>query len=177
MIRVAGPSFDDLDPQIEEMDRLVQRIAARIFDQVADELGDIRVAAAPVPPEEIEEPGEPAVSLDTLAVIVTLWAAAVTAEILPSISDIFYSSLNKTREALFAALSPERGANLPETDSDEVRTLAEEYLATAPNRMSGFGDEMWSVARAQLLDGFMKGESIYKLRAFPQPQPIFPTPS
>lgn len=162
MMRVDGPSFDDLDPQIEAMDALVQSIAGRIFDEVASTLGDVRVAAAP--PEEIEQSGEPSVSLDSLAVIVTLWATAVTAEIIPAIRNIFYLSLQKTRNAIFGKLAPDRADNLPDVDSDIARSLAEEYLATAPNRMSGFGDDMWSVARAQLLDGFMKGESIEKLR-------------
>lgn len=164
MIRIAGPSFDDLDSQIEACERLVESIVARIMEEVAAELGAVRVAAAPPPEQPPPDPGEPAVSLDTLALIVSLWASEVTAELIPFIKGIWEYAAAKTRSLLTGAVPPERAERVPALESDSIQFLAEAYLADAPNRVSGFSDEMWDVARAQLLEGFMEGESIDSLR-------------
>jgi len=161
MIRISGPSFDDLDDQIEAAERLVDAITARIMDHVAVELGRVTVAAGEPPPEP---PGEPLVSLDSLAVIATLWATEVAGELAPFIKGIWEYAAAKTRSLLTGAVPPERADQIPDVDAPNTQSLAEAYLADAPHRVSGFSDEMWTVARAQLLEGFMKGESIDALR-------------
>lgn len=174
MIRVAGPSFDDLDNQIEACERLVLSIVDRIMDEVAGELGAVRVAAGKPPPNRLPGqepesspppvPGEPAVSLDTLALIATLWGREVATELLPFLKGIWEYAADRTRTQLTGAVPPERADRIPALDSDSIQLLAEAYLSDAPNRVSGFSDELWDVSRAQLLEGFMEGESIDSLR-------------
>lgn len=178
MIRISGPSFDDLDPQIEACERLVTRMTERIMEDVASELGAVRVAAGKPPPKRLPgqeplpppppppppDPGEPAVSLDTLALIVTLWADGVGAELIPFLRGVWGYAASRVRFQLTGAVPPERSERIPALESESTQLLAEAYLADAPNRVSGFAAEMWDVARAQLLEGFMEGESIDSLR-------------
>lgn len=173
MIRIAGPSFDDLDPQIEACERLVLAMVDRIMDEVAGELGAVRVAAGKPPPNRPPPPkptpppppipGEPAVSLDTLALIATLWGDEVDGELIPFLKGIWEYAAGRTRAQLIEALPPERAARIPSLDSSSPQFLAEAYLSDAPNRVSGFSDELWDTSRAQLLEGFMEGESIDSL--------------
>lgn len=166
MIRVAGPSFDDLDSQIAACEQLVLDMVNRIMGEVAGELGAVRVAAGkpppnrlpppePTPPSPPPVPGEPAVSLDTLGLIATLWGQEVAGELIPFLREVWDQSADKTHAQL---------AGMPTPDPTSIQALAEAYLSDAPNRISGFSAEMWDVARAQLLEGFMEGESIDSLR-------------
>lgn len=167
MINTAGPDFDELDATIEHLHALMMRVASDVMNQVADELGAVRTAAGKPPPKRIppEEPapppGEPAVSLDTLALIATLWTAGVDAEIMPAIVQVVIRGADVTGTGIRIA-RPD--LDLPTPDEELATTLAQEYLAAARNRMVGFSDVMWEVARAQLLEGFIEGESIDKLR-------------
>lgn len=164
MISIDGPSFDDLDPQIEACEKLVMKLCKQIMDEVASQVGHVKVAAAePVPPPQ-EPPGESAVSLDTLALIATLWATVALADLIPFIGSIWDFGARKTRRQIDKAVPSQRSSRMPTIGDPATRTLAEDYLANAPNRVSVFSDDMWKIARAQLLEGFMEGESIDKLR-------------
>lgn len=166
MIRVAGPSFDDLDPAIEGLEDLIVAQSEAVMGEVAAEVGAVRVAAAAPEeiPEEVPPPGEPLVSLDTLAIIATLWAGVVAAELVPYVAEIFLGSARKTAQQIAPNLPKESPVDFPTEDIFLETTPAQDYLAVAQNRMVRFSDELWEVARAQLLEGFIAGESIDALR-------------
>lgn len=161
MIRVEGLEFDELTRQIDAFDEKFLAVAQDVMDAVADEIGQVTIAAAE-PVEPPPPPGEPLVSLDTLGVIATLWAAAVTATLFPDLVRTYLQGGQAIANAINAAL----GIVVPEPDdAEELDTdLATEYLKQAENRMVRFSDVLWEIARAQLVEGFMKGESIAKLR-------------
>lgn len=181
-----GTPFDDLTRAIERFDVLFTAAEQQVMDAVAAELGQVTTAAAPPPSEEIPEPvpvepGEAAVSLDTLAMIAALWVAVVASELMPALSLEYLAGAFDLAESARPALdnrvtrkaSPDvrDDADLPTPDA-EIPTpenilgsvTAEDYLAAARNRMVRFSDVLWEVARAQLLAGFMEGEGIEELR-------------
>lgn len=167
MMQVAGPSFDDLDPAIEHLEFLILSQADLVMAEVASHLGDVRVAAA-TPPEEIPPPGEPLVSLETLGLIAGLWAAVVAGELIPYVTDVFMGSARKVAQQIAPQVTPELldngSVDFPTEDIFLETTPAQDYLEVASNRMVRFSDDLWEIARAQLLEGFIEGESIDKLR-------------
>lgn len=72
MFQVRGPSRAEVDAELAAFEALFHASALRVMTHVASELGHVRVAAT-----TSEDPGEPAVSMDTLALIATLWALQV----------------------------------------------------------------------------------------------------
>lgn len=175
-VKISGPSFDDLDPHIEKTEKVTMDICRDIMDAVTADIGAIQVAASYPspgtqqpppeggPPPQEPVPGEPQVSLDTLAMIATLWMTYSADRLIPRISQIWKDGAGKTRNRLERQLPEARARQVPSVDDDYMDSLAAAYLADAPNRISGFSDEMWKIARAELLKGFIEGESIDKLR-------------
>lgn len=165
MIRTEGATFAELDGWIERLDRAMDAARGRVMRRVAEELGRVLVSAAPpgMPAEPVSEnPGEPFVSMDTLGLIVTLWAPEAAGNLLSIVTEVFaHGAGSLASNALGARARRELAEPVAEVlDS----SLAQEYLASAHNRMARFSDEMWEIARAQLLEGFVLGESIDSLR-------------
>lgn len=153
---VTGRDFAELTADIDHFEAEFLALAVRTMRQVAERSGHVRVAAVS------EEPGEPFFSLDDLAMIATFWAAGV-----PELAALLLAVWRASAGALRASIGRQRAdQGLPETtgDDDLDLRLAEEYLASAQNRMVRFADVLWEVAREQLLEGFAGGESIGELR-------------
>lgn len=208
MFIVRGPTREVVDAELEAFEALFQDAVTRVMEEVARNLGrTITAAAEPVP-------GEPAVSMDTLALLGTLWITQVAGTpeepdeeplsgaptLGAALRAIYYRAVNAVRRGLLGkkpAIPPgmltpvqaevnvvrdrpvasddnERHTSvpgLPEDDSDELDVIfpvpddiAESLLSEARNRMVRFSDELWEVAREQLLEGFAEGESIEELR-------------
>lgn len=214
MFEVNGPSPAVVDEELAAFEALFQAAAQRVMRQVAAELGHVTTAAG----EPSPEPGEPFVSMDTLALIATLWLAQVmgtpeeggqqdsgTGVLGAGIRAIYRRAVNAIRRGLLSKKpvtpsvpnvptpTPTRpGSNpthpihepgseakardihipsLPDGENDDLdvifpvpEDIAEVYLSQARNRMVNFSDELWKVAREQLLEGFAEGESIEELR-------------
>lgn len=159
MIRVAGPSFDDLDPAIDELDELLNRSVQTVMAEVAGQVGRVRIRVL----TSATEPAEPSsVSLDSLAVIATLWTLQVDDILMPQVVEVYL----RGARVLIGSISAESGRRIPEFTDDQLLTtaVAGEVLAAARNRMVNFGNELWETARTQLLEGFLEGESIDELK-------------
>jgi hypothetical protein len=110
-----------------------------------------------VPADDGLPPGQPYVSPDDLASVAPLWDAQV-AQLLPLVAEIYQQSAGK----IHAGLIEETGLpDLPGASS----LAAESYLAGVQNVYEGVGDQLWSTARTQLVEGFQNGESIPQLAA------------
>lgn len=176
MVRVSGTEFDHLTGEIEDFERVFMREVRRVMKEVSLKLGDVTVAAVEPPP-----PGEPQSSMDTLGLIATLWAAAVSGTLVGALAGAFVSGARAIGSGLAGLLSRRQssrdetreGVNQPpkplpvaiprRDDLLRLPTVAD-YLATAHNRMVNFSDELWTLSRAQLLEGFSLGESLEQLR-------------
>lgn len=113
------------------------------------------LVAADEPPVE---PGQPYVSPDDLASIGPLWEAAAAQTLIPVVAEVFHTSAGRVHARMVDATQV---PTLPSIGS----LAAEQYLAQAANTFSEVGDSLWATARAELLDGFEKGESIDQLAA------------
>lgn len=120
----------------------------------------------------------------TLGGIAHLWRAEVDTNLRPELGSVWVDAAadtrarlqrianRKTRSRRAAALQ----SDLPDTETppDPVpgsfivpapgQTLAEAYLATRDNMLVNVGDDVWELAREQLLIGMELGESIPELR-------------
>lgn len=132
------------------MDKIAQRVEASM-----PVLASVLVAADGEPPPE-PPPGQPYVSPDDLASIPPLWQQAVEAQILPVVAQVFMDAAGRLHTSMVEASSI---AGLPSVGS----LAAEQYLAQARNTFAEVGDDLWGIARAQLLEGFEQGESIPEL--------------
>lgn len=219
MFHVQGPTRAEVDAELVSFERLFHAAALRVMEHVSAELGHVRVAAAE------PEPGEPAVSLDTLALIATLWVVQVqglpegggeeegNGSLGAALHAIYRRAVNTVRRAFLRnkeiPVSPEHPSqpgrsdisgvppvpqvapvpeersdesgpspsvevdvpSIPDEDDDDLDVIldlpddvAEIYLSQARNRMVNFSDDLWEVAREQLVEGFHEGESIEELR-------------
>lgn len=205
---IYGTDFDELTGTIDEFERLFYEQMLTVMTEVAQQLGVVRVAAGKPPPKRLPgqevtvtslpasraklpplEPestlpaGESSVSMDTLALIATLWAGAVSASLIYKIVSAYSGGARAIGKGLAGLLSlrrekeasrdvnrpgidtrPPGRAQLPDDDEFLKLPSAEYFLSNAKNRMIRFSDEMWETARQQLLEGFLEGESIDKLR-------------
>lgn len=177
MLTVYGTSYDEMTRTLDEFEALFLREMTRVMKEVASRLGVVTVAAAEPPP------GEPAVSLDTLALIATLWASVSGGALLAEVTAVYLRGARMVAGSVTGVLSRRKKKRssrdektpgitptytLPDVapSDDEILTIPEtqDFLAAAKNRMVRFSDVMWEIARAQLLEGFMEGESIDELR-------------
>lgn len=110
----------------------------------------------PVTPDDGLPPGQPYVSPDDLASIPPLFAEAAGQVLLPLVAEIWQQSAGVVHAQLVDAADL---PNLPPVSS----LAAETYLAQAANTFAQVGDDLWAVARSELLAGFEAGESIPQL--------------
>lgn len=162
MIRVTGVEFDELTAAIEKFETQFRVGTRRVMLRVADQISGVTVAAGP--PDEPEPPVEPPppVSIDSLALIATVWVSIVQDELAPSLADIYARGATAIADSITAALEA-AGQDPPEFVDVLSLTVAQDYLAQASNRMVRFADVLWDAARAQLLEGLIEGESIPEL--------------
>lgn len=185
MIRVEGPTFKEIDPRIDDLSIVMIHHATKVMKTIIGKMdGGVRVAAAEKPPGsppqgETNEfpipPPQPPLSLDSLALIATLWVTITDQYLTPFVSESFIGSAKKILSGIRKKLTGDKKNKIPkDAELEEFVTpyLSEDVLANARNRMVNFSDTLWEVARTQLLDGFMKGESIdqlaERLRKVPQ---------
>lgn len=116
------------------------------------------IAADPptVPPSDGKPPGQPYVSPDDLASIGPLWDDAARQHLDPLVAEIWQDS----SDTIHAEMIDVTGVpSLPNVSS----LAGEQYLQQAVNTFDEVGDELWGVARSELLAGFEAGESIEQL--------------
>lgn len=163
MIRAEGATFDELTAAIERFHQAMRTVSNRVMRKVAGQLGDVRTAAT-APPEEPPPPAS-AVSLETLALIATYWGIEVEDALFPLIVENYlHGAFSLGESATGGGAAAKRDiADVTEAELLRSRT-ATDYLANAENRLLGHSETMWEHARAELLEGFIEGESIDELR-------------
>jgi 2'-5' RNA ligase len=85
-----------------------------------------------------------------------MWAGIVSAELMPVLSESYLAAAS----TLWQGMSEAFPSLIIPPVSD---IFAQDYLASAVNRLVGIGDIFWEAARASLLEGTQLGESIPKL--------------
>lgn len=98
------------------------------------------------------------VDLGSLGAITGMWKGFVSAELMPFLSDTYLEAASVIWQGIDEAFDD----YTPDAVSD---VFAEEYLASATNRLVGIGDHVWLKVREQLVTGFSLGESVTKLAA------------
>ncbi len=171
MLRISGLT----DERIAEWEAVIEAAMRtglqQVMNAIADRIAAIQVASVlvaadgdgPVPAQEPDvpegdglPPGQPYVSPDDLASIPPAWQSVVADNLVPIAAEIWYESA----AAIYASMVDATGAmGIPSVNS----LAAEQYLARARNTFDEVGDHLWGVARAELLDGFERGESIPEL--------------
>lgn len=96
------------------------------------------------------------VDLGEMAALTGMWKGYVSAELMPMLSDVYLESASVIWQGIEEAFDD----FTPDAVSD---TFAEDYLASASNRLVGIGDHVWTKVREELLVGFSLGESATKL--------------
>lgn len=96
----------------------------------------------------------------SLTLAQTLWVQHVAFSLLPAVSRSFRETAVALRDDLTLHF-PHRESELPPVSS----VAAEQYLASARNRMVAVGDTLWTNIRDQLQAGTDAGESIDQLQA------------
>jgi hypothetical protein len=116
------------------------------------------IAADPptVPPSDGEPPGQPYVSPDDLASVGPLWDEAARRHLDPLVAEIWQDSSDTIHAEM---VDVTQVPSLPNVSS----LAGEQYLRQAANTFEEVGDELWGVARSELLAGFEAGESIEQL--------------
>ena len=102
----------------------------------------VTAAGTPVPPVDLGE----------MAALTGMWKGYVSAELMPMLSDVYLESAGVIWQGIEEAFDD----FTPDAVSD---VFAEEYLASASNRLVGIGDNVWLKVREELLTGFSLGES------------------
>jgi hypothetical protein len=149
---VHGLTVAETDQRADRLDQAVVAALHTVADRVAAMVARPLVAAAPAGP-----PASSYVSVDDLGVIAVLWDEQVHSALLPQLAETYGASAGE----LAAQLGDRTGNPIPPVSSLE----AGDYLDQATNRLSGIGDDLWTNARAQLLEGFNAGESVDELAA------------
>lgn len=144
-----------LDEWEAEFERAVIAAFRSAFAPALERFGSAVVAAG--------EPG-PA-SPDDLAVIRTAWAAEVDAVLAPLVATMFDTGALSALLAFEGATERRRRDDLLDSLDDVLDRNALSWLDDARNRLVGIGDTAWEVARAELVEGFVLGESIDDLSA------------
>ena len=163
MFAVQGPSHAEVDEELAAFEALFRDAVATVMRQVADELGRVTVAAA--------EPGEPAVSMDTLALIATLWIAQVqgteeeeqsgTGILGAALKAVYRRAVNVIRRALLLGKKkpdipqtppvrqspPTDVPSIPEHPGDET----EEELDVIPDLPDDVAENYLSLARNRMV--------------------------
>lgn len=96
---------------------------------------------------------------DDLAVIERVFTSYTADVLIPWLTDSYQEAVDSQRNRLTGAV-----VGAAWTIPPPATTLAEQYLATASNRLRGISDVVWQHTRDELLTGMQAGESIPQLR-------------
>jgi SPP1 gp7 family putative phage head morphogenesis protein len=169
-IRITGPRLRQL--KLAEV-----RYTNRMMRAVRRTVSAVRAQLDPVDP------------VGSVGVITDLWRVEVSDDLRPALGDVWRDAAADTRARLQVAANDlarrTRRAEattsaafrsdlpdieiFPEIDDDAEEIilvdddLAEAYLATRENFLVGVGDDIWQLAREQLLEGMAAGEGIDEL--------------
>lgn len=168
-MRIPGPSLDDLARLGDRYAGIVTDAARAVLERTARQL-----PARPTP--------------DDLRVITTRWPTYVDDGVLPELGaalwhgvDVVHGALARHADALVAAVlapddlpplfvdvpGPDAPVDLPPV-ADRIPRVSSEaaqtYLANRRNALVGIGDDLWTNARAALVDGQRAGEGVAKLK-------------
>lgn len=157
---VEGVDPEQLDEQATAMEELIAAALAA-------------VAAAAV--AQVFIPGMPGVpNIGTLGVITDLWWPVVDEQLIPELTRSTFHAAETVRNgigAAFARTHPPRspraitqGPAIPDITPISDVTAAE-ILAGARNRLVAIGNDLWANARASMVEGLQKGETIPELAA------------
>jgi F like protein len=155
--KFTGLTIRELDAVADEMEKLVVQGMRDAVERSIDRAYDNRIVIAA---NGDQEP-DPWSFLDFIK---QFWAEFIAAVLLPFIG----TSSQKTAADHASAFVSSMFAGV--SDSDPTRALVsglinqpldtERYLQQAANRLTGIGDDLWDQARAGLIEGIDKGESI-----------------
>lgn len=160
MAQIPGWDLEEVAAREDAFVALVDKSIAFVVNKVTMQATDVITAAAPPPVEEPPPtpPPPPLLPLEVMGSIPVLWAGQVTAELLPFLGYTFTASAAAVAASIIEAY--------PNYDLPPVSDVfAEEYLASAANRLVGIGDAVWATMRQELVTGFSEGESIPELAA------------
>lgn len=161
-MHIRGVTLTELDQHGDIFAALVTSEIRKTLGQVADGLNR-------------------AISLDDLTVIRTIWAQRVEDQLISHVNGIYWQAVNAIADPVTRHLMGLRAAGLraeeppeldpgPEVESPfriprVTNSLAEDYLANATNRLVNVGNDVWEIARQQLLDGMHAGDGVRDLAA------------
>jgi 2'-5' RNA ligase len=154
MARLRPLDTDVVDKTATAFEDHVVEVLRRVADTAAERLGG---TAAEVHPS--------AVSADDLGVIRARWLAAVDAEVLPALAEVYGQASALTRAALASAgRALTAAAGGPQFGPSDLATPdPAAFLADARNRVGRLGDDLWQEARGQLVEGVQAQEDIGQL--------------
>jgi hypothetical protein len=140
-MRVQGPSREHLDAEGEAFEALVMRGIEQALRVTAKDLKATWTG-------------------DDLGVIARVFDRFTETDLLPWLATSYLNASLSQRERLLDEVVTAASMPIPPPASG----LAEQYLATATNRLKGISDVVWDDARKELLTGMERGESIPQLR-------------
>jgi hypothetical protein len=136
-VRVTGPTLEQLDRRGDEFAALVRREVTATLKHVASRVR----------------------SVDDLITIRTQWAIRIDQRLADHVMRVWRESADDTwrqlhEHALTAAISIPR----------VVQSIADFFRVGVKNRLRDIGDLVWNVAREQMIEGNLNGESIDQIR-------------
>jgi SPP1 gp7 family putative phage head morphogenesis protein len=140
-MRISGPDPDYLEAQGDAFEALVDAGIRQAVNVAAKDLKATWTG-------------------DDLAPIARVFDRYVRDTLVPWLTDSYHEAAASQRGRITGAILQAATATLP----PPATVLAEQYLATASNRLSGISDLVWGHARSELLAGMQAGESIPQLR-------------
>src|SRR6266542_1102302 len=140
-MRVHGPSREHLDAEGEAFAELVMRGVEQALRVTVKDLKATWTG-------------------DDLAVITRVCNRFTVTDLLPWLAASYLEAQTAQRGRLLGTVLTAATMAVPAP----ATSLAEEYLATASNRLKGFWSVVWEDARKELLTGMENGESIPQLR-------------
>lgn len=140
-MRITGPSVTHLQGQEDLFEELVMAGVRQALNVAAKDLKGTWTG-------------------DDLAVIERVFTAYTAEKLIPWLTGSYQEAVSSQHARLTEAVVTAAGFTIP----PPATTLAEQYLATATNRLSGISDVVWQHTRDELQTGMQAGESIPQLR-------------
>jgi len=100
-------------------------------------------------------------AIDSLGIIPMEWSSQVESQLLPFIAKVYDRGAQQVVAGVNDVVPTLEKTTLPKISDDATLT----YLQQAANRIRFLSDEMWEIARNELITGHMNGESIAELAA------------
>lgn len=106
---------------------------------------------------------------DDLSMLTSIWRQQINDVLMPLIVDTYREGARHLYNQATKGLTAASDADQPDTESNVSTSflvspiLAEQYFASAINRLTRVSDTVWDEARNQLIEGTQQGESIEQL--------------